>query len=72
MSCRIFFTSMQSVKFFSLQDIFGNPGYIASQGPVKVTINDFWRMLWQYEVKVVAMACRLVEMGRVTFLFLLF
>lgn len=45
-------------------DIYGNNGYIASQGPVKATINDFWRMLWQYEVKVVAMACRLVEMGR--------
>lgn len=47
------------------QDVWKKQAYIASQGPVKATINDFWRMIWQYNVKVVAMACRLVEMGKV-------
>ena len=62
--------SVDHFHCFVLQDIYGNRGYIASQGPVKATVDDFWKMLWQYEVKVVAMACRLVEMGRVIMIFI--
>ncbi|XP_074873575.1 tyrosine-protein phosphatase non-receptor type 18 isoform X2 [Carettochelys insculpta] len=38
--------------------------YIATQGPLAHTLLDFWCMIWEYEVKVVAMACREVEMGK--------
>ncbi|XP_014381531.1 tyrosine-protein phosphatase non-receptor type 18 [Alligator sinensis] len=38
--------------------------YIATQGPLPHTLLDFWRMVWQYRVKVIIMACREVEMGR--------
>ena len=52
--------------YLILQDQYGNNCYIASQGPVPNTVYDFWRMILQYKVKVVAMACRLIEMGRVS------
>ncbi|XP_076468878.1 uncharacterized protein LOC143299506 isoform X2 [Babylonia areolata] len=47
-----------------IDDVNGEMGYIASQGPMPHTVNDFWRMLWEYNIEIVFMACKLKEDGR--------
>lgn len=48
-----------------IKGVKGSGGYIASQGPLAASVNDFWRMIWEYEVEIVFMACRLVELGKI-------
>ncbi|TEA30532.1 hypothetical protein DBR06_SOUSAS12410085, partial [Sousa chinensis] len=38
--------------------------YIASQGCLEATVNDFWQMVWQENTRVVVMTTREVEKGR--------
>ncbi|XP_078276424.1 tyrosine-protein phosphatase non-receptor type 22-like [Rhinoraja longicauda] len=47
-----------------IKGVYGPQAYIATQGPLPHTVLDFWRMLWEYNVIVVVMACREFEMGR--------
>ncbi|XP_027203269.2 receptor-type tyrosine-protein phosphatase epsilon-like [Dermatophagoides pteronyssinus] len=38
--------------------------YIASQGPIDTTIEDFWRCIWQYKCQQLVMLTNLEESGR--------
>ncbi len=40
--------------------------YIATQTPLPNTINDFWRMVFEYNVKCIVMLCQKQENGLVS------
>lgn len=47
-----------------IKGVAGSRAYIATQGPLPHTVLDFLRMLWEYNIEVVVMACREFEMGK--------
>ncbi|XP_077471932.1 tyrosine-protein phosphatase non-receptor type 22 isoform X2 [Stigmatopora argus] len=47
-----------------IKGVTGAKAYIATQGPLPHTVQDFWRMLWEYDIKVIVMACREFELGK--------
>uniref|UniRef100_A0A3B4FR48 protein-tyrosine-phosphatase n=1 Tax=Pundamilia nyererei TaxID=303518 RepID=A0A3B4FR48_9CICH len=60
-------TTNQDTDYINANFIKGMDGpeaYIATQGPLPNSVIDFWRMIWEYNVAVIVMACREFEMGR--------
>ncbi|XP_028611454.1 tyrosine-protein phosphatase non-receptor type 22 isoform X2 [Grammomys surdaster] len=47
-----------------IKGVYGPRAYIATQGPLSTTLLDFWRMIWEYRVLVIVMACMEFEMGK--------
>ncbi|XP_061180752.1 receptor-type tyrosine-protein phosphatase alpha-like [Saccostrea echinata] len=44
-----------------IKDVEGKRRYIATQGPRKNTIQDFWAMIWQENIRVIVMVTKLTE-----------
>ncbi|XP_076975939.1 tyrosine-protein phosphatase non-receptor type 22 isoform X2 [Tamandua tetradactyla] len=47
-----------------IKGVYGPKAYIATQGPLSTTLLDFWRMIWEYSVLIIVMACMEFEMGK--------
>ena len=40
--------------------------YIATQIPMGNTVNDFWKMIWEYNSKTIVVLCKMEEEEEVT------
>ncbi|XP_056414310.1 tyrosine-protein phosphatase non-receptor type 22 isoform X2 [Hyla sarda] len=47
-----------------IKGVYGPRAYIATQGPLPSTLVDFWRMIWEYNIGIIVMACMEFEMGK--------
>lgn len=65
----MFRISLDLFSSFSLQNMMCDAGppkvYIACQGCLATTVNDFWQMVWQEGTRVIVMTTKEVEKGRV-------
>ena len=39
--------------------------FLATQAPMKETVEDFWHMIWETQSKAIVMLCNLEEEGKV-------
>uniref|UniRef100_A0A672GK65 protein-tyrosine-phosphatase n=1 Tax=Salarias fasciatus TaxID=181472 RepID=A0A672GK65_SALFA len=50
---------------FTVQGYNSRKEFIAAQGPLPATVNEFWRMIWEKNVQTLVMLTRCNEQGRV-------
>ena len=61
----VYIRDMTSTIFWLLQGYRDPREYIATQGPLDQTVDDFWRMVWEQNSPTIVMLTNLVELGKV-------
>ena len=67
-------TTWMSLSIYGLHDVYfiapailqgykARNAYIATQGPLQDTVNDFWRMIWEWKSRTIVMLCETEENG---------
>ena len=56
--------STPTVYCCTVQGFSSKREFIATQGPLPSTTDDFWRMIWEYNCRAVVMVTKCVEAGR--------
>ena len=57
----MWFVALSTLYLVFVQGYRQKGAYIATQGPLPQTVNDFWKMVWEYEVRCIVMLCRKEE-----------
>ena len=53
-------------NYITLQGYRQRGTYIATQVPMENTVNDFWKMIWEYKSTTIVLLCKMTEEGEVT------
>ena len=53
----------------SRQDFYGKRRYIAAQGPIEESVEDFFRMIWELQITSIICTANETEAGRVRHVF---
>lgn len=51
--------------YFFCQGLWSPQEFIAAQGPLPQTVDDFWRLVWEQQSHSLVMLTNCVELGRV-------
>lgn len=61
-----YFNSHIEIHLFFVQGYTSKREYIVTQGPLPSTRDDFWRMIWEQNIRNIVMLTRCTEKGRVS------
>ena len=65
-TCTLHALVLVELSCFCVQGYRQRGAYIATQTPMENTVNDFWKMIWEYQSRSIVMLCRMQEDGKVT------
>jgi protein tyrosine phosphatase len=66
----LIFLLIINLYFILIKDLYGHCRYIAAQGPIDESLNDFFHMIWEFQIISIICTANDTEAGRVRIFFL--